>query len=220
MLRDTAVARVKQMLGFKLNLDAEIVQAMIEAQEDLERSSELPWFLRDPYSTTSTFAKLTPSVKSYATPTGFIREDEQSRFTLVDPYSLREWVITKDEEGHLRSRWPDRWPEMEGEGLPHGFSRRDGIFTFYPTPDKSYLVSGHYYKKDVSLSTNIENKWLKELPHIIIARSGLTLAAGLRDQAGLATFGAMNEIMTEKLHRMTVADDLAGTRYVIGGDED
>lgn len=210
MLRDIAVARVKQMLGFKKTLDSEIVQAMIEVQEDLERSSELPFFLRKDYASFVTAA----NVKTVAAPSDFIREDGSDQLFVTDGDG-EEHSIVKDERGFLRLRWPTN----EGSALPRRYARTDKTFYFYPTPDKIYTLNGTYYGKDASLATNVENKWMKELPFILLARSGLMLAAGLRDKEALTSFGAMNEIMTAKLHLMTTADDMAGMKPIIG-DED
>jgi hypothetical protein len=209
MLRDIAVARVKQSLGFKLNLDEEIVQAMIEAQQDLERSSELPFFLRKTFINFLTVG----GQRTLPAPTDFIREWDDDQLVALN--GLEESPVFKDQEGLLRVRYPSGM-----KGLPRAYARVNKEYHFYPIPDKRYVLDGTYYAKDVELTTNVENKWLKELPHIIIARAGLTVAGGLRDQAGLATFGALNEIMTEKLYRMTASDDMAGQRPIIGGHED
>ena len=211
MLRDAALSRVKVMLGFKQNLDADILQAMVETQEDLERSSELPYFLRKNYLDWET----EEGVRNLTVPTDFIREwDDDQLFAIND--ELMETPIVKDQEGFLRLRWPIQL----GWGTPKKYARVYKDIHLYPTPDKIYTLNGAYYAKDLPLTTNIENKWLKELPYILIARAGLMLAAGLRDKDGMSAFSSLNEIMTAKLHQMTVADDAAGSRPIIGGDED
>lgn len=210
MLRDTAVARVKQMLGFKQNLDSEIVQAMIESQEDLERSSELPFFLRKNYSGLVTVAL----DNQVAVPTDFIRESDDDQMAITDSEG-GEHNVVKDLRGYLRIRYPG----TEDPSIPQRYARMYRTFFFYPTPDAIYTLNGTYYGKDQTLSTNIENLWLKELPFILVARAGLLLGAGLRDKEGLAAFGYMNDVNTEKLHRMSTADDQAGSKPVIGGED-
>jgi hypothetical protein len=211
MLRDAAVARVKQLLGFKQDLDPEIVQAMIETQEDLERSSELPFFLRKNYVGLVT-AENNPVVN---VPADFIREwDDDQMFVMNE--LLDEFPVVKDQEGYLRLRWPIN----QGQGMPQKYARVYREFHFYPTPNLIYELNGAYYAKAESLSSNIENVWLKELPFILIARSGLLVGGGLRDKEGIAIFSTMNDMMTTKLHQMTAADDAAGSRPVVGGDED
>lgn len=216
MLRDTAVARVKQMLGFKQNLDAEIVQAMIEIQEDLERSSELPDFLRKPYTALATAA----SIQTVTVPPDFIREWEQDPMVITNSSGV-DFPITKDEPKFLRLRYPifDQETGLPNPGVPAGYYLLDRTFYFYPTPDVVYTINGAYYAKDTDLSANVENKWMKELPFLLVARSGLFLAGGLRDKNALASFGAMNDIFTAKLHLMTTANDQAGAKPVIGGED-
>jgi len=213
MLRDTAVARVKQMLGFKKNLDAEIVQAMIEIQDDLELSSELPDFLRKQIGLVTI-----ANNSNVPVPTDFIREWEQNPMIVIDADGVQHNLF-KDEPTYLRLRYPVE----DGPGLPKGYNIFNisdiKYFSFYPTPDAIYTIGGTWYTKDADLSTNIENKWMKELPFLLIARSGLLLAAGLRDKDALASFGQMNDIFTAKLHLMTTADDAAGAKPVIGGED-
>ena len=130
--------------------------------------------------------------------------------------NLGETPVVKDQEGFLRLRWPIQL----GWGTPIKYARVYRDVHLYPTPDRIYTLNGAYYAKDAPLTTNIENKWLKELPLILVARAGLMIAAGLRDKDGMSLCTSLNDIMTSKLHHMTVADDAAGSRPVIGGDED
>lgn len=214
MLRSIAVARVKQMLGFKRNLDAEILQAMIEQQEDLERSSELPFFLRKKYSGFATAA----NVQSVAAPADFIREWDNDVLSIVATNGTSSFIqeLRKDDDNFLRLRYPT----TDGTNLPLGYSRLDKTFYFYPTPDAIYTLDGSYYAKDQSLASgDIENKWLRELPLILVARAGMLVATGLRDQVAMQSFVQLNDLMTTKLHTMTTADDMAGAKLVMGGED-
>lgn len=210
MLRDTAVARIKQLLGFKTNLDTEIVDAMTEIQQQLEREPELPDFLRKGYGGLTTTALLA----TVAVPTDFIREFQED-ILFIRNADGEETPVIKDEKGFLRVRYPT----SEDPGVPKRYALISGFFQFFPTPDAIYTIDGTYYGKDAVLSTNIENKWLKELPEILIARAGLTLAAALRDKEGLSIFVTMNQMATAKLHQMTTANDMAGAKPVMGGED-
>lgn len=211
MLRDIAIARVKQMLGFKQNLDAEILQAMLEIQEQIEVEPELPWFLRfvdDTLVTVINDHKLT-------VPVSFIRDAEEDfRVTDADGESHS---LVRDTKGYLSIRYQDT--NGIEEGVPKKYALIDRIWYFYPRPDAAYALSTTYYKKDDTLATNIENKWLKYLPEILIARSGLLLASGLRDMKGIELFNGLNTFATAKLNQMTTADDQAGKKPVIGGED-
>lgn len=218
MLRDTAVARVKQMLGFKTNLDNEIVQAMIEHQEDLERSSELPFFLRKKFNGSFVTVDGTQTITA---PADFIREWDDDPLTITvinsDGTSYQQELI-KDTPAFLKLRFPEPFP-VEPTTIPRGYARIDKTFYLYPIPRAIYTFDGSYYGKDQPLTNNIENAWLRELPLILVARAGLFLASGLRDQSALTSLSALNDIMTAKLHLMTTADDQAGAKPVMGGED-
>lgn len=218
MLRDAAVAQVKQGLGFKKNLDGEIVLAFQQLQADLETSSELPFFLRKKYD--PGFVTV-PSQRFLAVPTDFIREWDDDPLSIIytDGNETFTQELYKDSPAFLKLRWPQETLPLTDTSVPKGYARINDTFYFYPLPSAAYGFDGSYYAKAAVLDTNIENVWLKELPYILIARAGLQLAQGLRDQAALASFGAMNDIFTAKLHLMTTADDQAGAKPVIGGED-
>lgn len=211
MLRDIAVARVKQMLGFKQNLDAEIVQAMLEVQDQIEVEPELPWFLRFVDDTLVTVI----DNHQLAVPASFIRDAEED-FRVTDAEGESSSLV-RDTKGYLSIRYQD----MNGieEGVPKKYALINRVWWFYPRPDAAYVLSNTYYKKDDTLATNIENKWLKYLPEILIARSGLMIAGALRDPKGIELFNGLNSFATAKLHQMTTADDQAGKKPVIGGED-
>jgi hypothetical protein len=219
MLRDAAVSRIKTTLGFKQNLDSQIVQAMVEVQEDLEREPTLPFFLRYAWLV-SGMNVLTPGQYEYILPTNFIREDEEgSNLVLRHPDTGAETALTRDDITELRLKHPFFGENGEPNlGKPQGYFRMYRNIGFLPTPDIAYQIAGVYYGKDLPLTTNIENRWLKELPFIIIARAGLLIAGALRDQFAITQFGAMNLMMTKKLNEMSTADDMAGKKLVIGGE--
>lgn len=218
MTRDEAVARVKQGLGFKTNLDAEIVTAFQQLQVDLENSSELPFFLRKQYTAFNTVA-LDPTLP---VPTDFIREWDDDPLSIIFTDGVNTSYtqeLIKDSPAFLKLRWPQESLPLSDLSVPKGYARINDTFYFYPLPSQIFTFDGSYYAKDLLLDTNIENKWLKELPYILIARAGLQLAQGLRDADGLTTFGTMNDIFTAKLYLMTTADDAAGAKPVIGGED-
>lgn len=206
MLRDVAVARVQIILGFRTDQDANIVQAMQEFQEELERNPELPSFLRKPYVGLATAA----AVQTVNVPNDFLREWEQDQMNVATTDGPQS--VVKDELGYLRIRYKD-------SGTPQKYALVDGQFYFFPLPDQVYALSGTYYAKDAILSTNIENKWLKYIPEILIAGSGIALASGLRDQNALQLFAAMQQMAQAKLVSMQVADDAAGAKPIMGGED-
>lgn len=219
MLRDTAVARVKQILGFKQNLDTEIVQAMLETQEMLEREATLPAFLVKDYSA---FALVTTvGIRNVNLPAEFIRENQRDSLFVIDPNdtTLARHLVLKDEKDFLEIRYPIE----EGNQLPKGYAKLwvNGVnmFQMFPVPDKAYSLIGTFYGKDTTLATNVENGWLREIPELIIAGAGLKIAAGLRDKEALAMFGVMQQTGMMKLVNKETAEEEAGAKRVVGGED-
>lgn len=207
MLRDAAVARVKQLLGFRTDNDANIVQAMKEVQEEQELEAILPDFLRKQYDIAYV---TTISDHVLDVPDDFIREwdEDQLNVTLSDGTIQN---LVKDELGYLRIRYTD-------SGLPVRYALINRQFYFYPLPDAEYVVSGTYYAHDALLNTNIENKWLANMPDLLISGAGLLIAAAMRDKDALALFSAMQTQAKNRINVVTTANDAAGSKPVIGGD--
>lgn len=211
MLRDIAVARVKQLLGFRLDQDANIVQAIQEVQQELENEPELPHFLRKPYSGLVTVA----NVRTVNVPTDFLREWEQDQMniTTVSSGDTTSQSVVKDELGYLRIRYPG------DVGQPVKYALVNKQFYFFPLPDKVYTLDGVYYAKDAVLSTNIENLWLANIPEIIIGGAGVLLAAGLRDKDAIQLFAGMYQGARQKVGMVQSAADAAGAKPIVGGED-
>lgn len=208
MFRNTAVSRVKLILGFRTDQDDNIIQAMKEAQEQYENDIELPDFLRLTYD--SPF--VTPA-DGYPldVPDDFIREWEQDQLNITDAEGTVRNLV-KDELGYLRIRYP-------GTGVPVKYALVDRQFYFFPLPDAEYTLHGTYYAKDASLNGNIENKWLEHLPELIWSTAGILVASALRDQNAIPIFVAIQQQAKAKLANITTANDAAGSKPVIGGED-
>lgn len=209
MLRDVAVARVKQLLGFRLDQDANIVQAMQEVQAELEREPELPDFLRVTYTGLVTAA----NTRTVPVPNDFIREWEQDQMTVTDADGGVHEVV-KDELGYNRIRYTD--PSV---GVPAKYSLVNKQFYFFPMPDQVYALDGTYYAHDQVLTSNIENKWLSEIPEILIGGAGVLLAAGLRDKDAIQLFASIYSGARTKVGMVQAANDQAGSKPVMGGED-
>lgn len=206
MLRDVAVARVKQMLGFRKDQDANIVQAMQEVQSELEKEPELPDFLRKTYSGLVTVA----NVRTVNVPSDFIREWEQDQMNITTSDGPQS--VVKDELGFLRIRYTDT-------GVPLKYALVNKQFYLFPMPDQIYTIDGTYYAKDAVLSTNIENLWLENIPEILIGGAGVLLATGLRDKDAIQLFAGMYSGARTKIGMVQAANDAAGAKPVAGGED-
>lgn len=221
MLRDLAVAQIKQILGFRSDKDAEIVEGLQFQQEDLENQATLPWFLRAEDTTLVT----TVDAERLTPPVGFIREwDEDAVYIkFVEPVTLHEtWEpLYKDiSPKFLRTSINNRLIDPssdERRPLAYAFDGTD--FLLFPTPDAVYELKMIFYKKDALLTTNIENKWLKRLPYLLIGKAGLILAASLRDKDAVSVFAAFVATGMKQLNDVTTDRDMAGAKLVIGGSD-
>lgn len=208
MLRDVAAARIKQMLGFRTDQDANIVQAMQEVQETLEKEPELPDFLRKPYSALATVA----STRIVNVPADFIREWDGDQMSISNA-TLDPTNLVKDDLGYLRVRYGN------DIATPQRYSLVNRQFYFYPLPDDVYNIDGTYYAEDATLATNIENKWLANVSEVIIGGAGVLLAAGLRDKDALQLFAALQQQGRQKIALLTTANDAAGSKPIMGGED-
>lgn len=211
MTRDQAVAQMKLMLGFRQTLTTECVTQLQLTQEQLETDATLPWFLKK----NAASAILTvPGDPYIAKPPDFIREWDEDPFYLVfeNEDGVYNVNLVKDSESFLRARYSDR-------EAPAGYVEFADKWKLVPTPTLEYTINYSYYGRGLPLTTNIENVWLKHNSDIMIGRAGLIIATGLRDKTAMEIFGALAAAGTEKLNSASTAQDEAGARRVIGGED-
>jgi len=206
MTRDEARQQIQDMLGFRKDLIDPIERSLRFAQNELESEATLPWFLR------KVDVSLSTSIGSDVLP----RPNDYIRLWHEDPISLLVGEsIVKLVSGPLtllRNRFT-------GYESPKGYAEIGEVFQMYPVPTDVYPVTFTYYAKDVALTANVENLWLKYLPGLMIGRAGFIVASSIRDQNAQTLFGAMAAAGTEKLNQMSTAQDEDGGKPVIGGED-
>jgi hypothetical protein len=213
MDRDTAVSRVQRQLGFRTDLNEQIVDAMQDAQVQLEAEETLPWFLQSEISSISTVV----GEERVKLPSDFIREWED------DPLWYFNSSAEEDE---------DVWNELDkgtdlgvlrrtysGEGPPQAYHLTADYFRVFPTPDEIYTLKMTYYKNALVLDTNIENVWLKYFPWLLIGKAGVSLASSLRDKNALTVFAALELTNHTAMVHDTEARRHANKRYIMGGPD-
>src|SRR5688572_10013846 len=105
MTRDQAVSWVQFQLGNRSDLVTQAQNALIAAQEELERQDFLPWFLRTEVTMTTT----TPDEERVAVPVDFIREWEEGELErITDEGELVP--LSKDTLTVLRAQFRGRDP--------------------------------------------------------------------------------------------------------------
>lgn len=213
MNRGEVRERIKLYLGFKQGtaFDDTIITAIQQAQQELEREAELPFFLKKHYSGIVTAA----STQSVNCPSDFLREFSDDQLFIQNTTSLVETPVVSDAEGEGRLKFPSG-----AVGVPELYTIINKVFYFYPTPDDIYNITGTYFASAANLTDdNTENNWTRYLPEILYSKAGFILASGLRDMNGMQLFAGMLGRATQKLNEMNTADQAAGSKPVIGGED-
>lgn len=215
MTRDEAVSEVQKVLGYRTDKVPEIQSLLLFQQQELENQADLPWFLREEILTLVS----TPLIERMATPPGFIKEwqDDGLYIQRTDTTSNRiVWdKLAKDTPSFLRTTL-----QVDGTpGVPKGYNRDFNGYILFPTPDAIYTFRQIYYKADTTLTANIENKWLKFLPYLLIGRAGLRVAGATRDKDAIASFTFMVQEGMGRINNVNTELDEAGGRPVMGGED-
>jgi hypothetical protein len=216
MTRDEGVARIKEQLGFRTTLDSSIVNQLILAQVLLEANHPLPWFLvsEDSYTVTDI------GDERVSIPLDFLAETDEAVFKYVPDVvsgDNPEVDLVKDDYDTLRINYRDDSTGLTKVGPPEAYALLGNYFRIFPTPDALYTLKTIYYAKDTTLDTNVENKWLKYAPMLILGRAGKFIAGPLRDTAAMQIFGEWEQIGQTSLIRRDTDRDLANRSLQMGG---
>lgn len=211
MTRDEAVAIIKETMGFRLDLDEAAQRRLKLAQVHFERGIILPSFLISEQSYITTDANAERIVK----PSDFIKEvDEDGLCYFPNGLGNEEGrvALVKDDLDVLQRNY-----QAGTKGPPEAYALLGNYFRIFPTPDDVYVVKMYYYQKDEVLNSNIENKWLREVPYLLIGEAGMSLSSGARDKDAKAEFSRMKQ---EALMLMNGHDpdvELSNRTLQIGG---
>lgn len=178
MLRSEAVARIKRGLGFRTDLDNEIVSALQEAQRLLERGRTLPYFL----VVEDEILAVPSGSGEVALPERFLREKEDEPLRYVDEKKL---VVLSKIDISIGSRTFFE----EGAGAPIAYTLRKDTIKFWPDRDKNYTLTWSYYRGAQELNADVENEWLEKAPEVLIGRAGMLIAEDL------SNVGAYNKFL-------------------------
>jgi hypothetical protein len=200
MLRDAAVGLIAQRLGNRSDLTARIILEMQLVQADtLERHHWLPWFLETEFN---------DAVAGYGDP----------RISMP-PEFLQE---IEDETLWMRNRSETEWQPLDRvasdqatkntttTGRPEAYTISGEYLVLLPYAlDQDYLLSWRYYGAATVLDTNIENKWLKYAPKLLIAATCYALAEHVERRELKPEFQADITAAWDTLYRLHTAREEA-----------
>ncbi len=210
MMRSEAIAAIQRRLAYHTGLSTTIIDELKYAQTELEGLPELPFFLRTEVSEIDT----TATEERVPVPTDFIRELEDEDclyyFNAAAAEATDVWTpLAKEELRFLRAEYP-------GEGPPAAYYLGNEYFRIFPTPDAAYRLKMIYLAHDDVLDSDIENKWLKHRPSILIARAGLHIAQNSRDSAASAYFAGLYAEQLKDMTNEEIARQEAGRTRSMG----
>lgn len=177
MLRDDVVALLGKRLGSRIDLDASIVLEMRAAQETLLEGSGalLPWFLLSAETT----LVATADVEAVALPSDFLGMAEDHPVWLIDPTaSPTDLKLAKRDYSVIRERY-------QTSTKPVAYAQIEGYLLLRPIPLTGYSLKLRYYQRGVTLSSNIENIWLKYASDLMLAEVGAIMAGRYLQNAKL-----------------------------------
>lgn len=212
MVRDAAVALIKQQLSFRQTMDATIVSYMQLAQTTLEQAPEKPWFLVSEDS----FATTTANEERILLPPTFVEEVESARlYYRPAAWPLEDEVeLVKEDYDQLKRDFID-----EPAGPPQAYALLGNYFRFFPKPDAVYTIRLIFYKQDTVLTANVENGWLKHAPLLFMGSTLKLISQGpIRDAAAAKTGDEWIAVGTTLLAKQNVARDMANRESMqVGG---
>jgi len=215
MLRDDAAGIVQTLLGFRTDQLANIATMMQFVQNQLEMGPIRPWFLLQEDS----LVRTTIGDERIEIPADFIAEcDELPLRYRPDDYPTEDEVqLRKDAYDLLKRNFKPSAILTGSKQIPQAYARVGYYFRIFPTPDNNYAIRLIYYARDSVLTSNVENKWLKWSPDILIGRAGKLLATGLRDAGAYGEFVKMEAAGQDRLLRENEEQKHVNTTPQMGG---
>lgn len=197
MLRDDLFTLLSQRLGNRADLVPRMeLEVTLLQSVTLEQHTWLPWFLE-----TSLVDLATISGEELVDfPTGFLREKEDDALWLYDSTAAVPLTpLAKLDYDDMVQKYP-------GAGAPKAYALGSTGFYLRYIPDQVYSLKLRYFAQDVTLSTNVENKWLTYAPDVVLAELGIVMAEKHMQYFELAqTFRKDAEVAWNRLYTVHIA---------------
>jgi hypothetical protein len=211
MLRDVAVTRIQDGLGFSSRQSDKIILRLQEAQRELEMGKTLPKFLLQEQTIPLT---LPVGQSLVALPTGFLRMDEDNPPHYTSPTSgLPVYVSVKRA---YRDAFEANF-SGESEG-PKVVVILKNYLSFINPADTTYTLAWNWYKAADELTSNIENEWLANAPEWLIGEAGWRMAMDVRDKDAVTIFDNMRKTARASVLGEILASDDASGPLVMGAN--
>jgi hypothetical protein len=219
MILSRAIAIIKRDMGYKQTGDSEIIDAIADAQEQLETSwpgeLEMPWFLLSERSV----ATQAGEEERLLLPTDFIMEFEGDALwlQLEDGGEKRLWKYDADDLRQDVQRYSSTSLENQIELGRFSYALTGDYFRIFPTPTsvQSYKMI-YYQRQEVMTEGSEENRWLKYAPWVLIGAAGEEMSMGSRDAAAKQHFQNKKAAGLESISSFTLARKYANRRMAMG----
>lgn len=179
-----AIKICKRRLGFRKDLDLEILDALNECRRDLQRDARLPrpWFLLSEMSSATTMV----GESRLPLPTNFLTADEQVGLYYFNSAAENDgdkWVeLVKDDWKQLTQLYPTPGP-------PKAYSTLGLYFHIFPTPDGAYPIKTMFIEEPADYTAGeAARDYLKYEEQLLLTRTLIQLASDLADDARLTKF--------------------------------
>lgn len=214
MTPDAVVARIQRDLGFRDDLEAEIIKELEQARIRNEDDPALgnPWFLKREVTLVTVAGTQTVAIDPE-----YIRLDEDSYIWLydstADPGEEYTTQLVVDSIGVLRGNYA-------GEGAPEAVAILDQELLVFPVPDDVYTLKFYaFFRDDPIVAGGTETQWLKYASDMMMGEAGARIASPLRDKWAWDSFNKMRDEGRVQLMRKIIDHELEGQRPVMGGDD-
>ena len=211
MLRDTVVQLIQGRLN-RTGMETTIISEMQFVQEFLLEGTGAftPWFLASEMANVD--APL--GEERVLLPTDFLGEIEEQSLWRYDATN----VTCPYTELH-KTAYDRIILKYEIAGTPQEYAIVDNYILLRPIPDTVYNIRMRYYAKDVTLTSNIENKWLKYAADWVMAETGRILAGDyIRNDALEAKFQLEANTARQRVWTRHEARQTTNRTYGMGED--
>lgn len=188
MLRDDAISEIKFGLGriTTTDLDSNIASALRQAQRLSEQMVEsLPWFLETYYDYSIAVGATSLTLES-----DFLIERRMERAESPLLCIRNGVVVAYIEKIDQQDLYAD-WLTATSTDIPKAYTLYGTSLFFGPPAASAYTLRHFYYKKDTTLTNNIENLWLREAPDLLIGLAGARLAVDLEYPEAAGKFNSI-----------------------------